>query len=150
MRRFAKTGLILGALVVTVFAAGWLYDNTLLGCYVEKADEPPLKPGTPEYAAMERAALYLPKKPLGVNDLKEVRTYVERLWPGEGQTFTLSPYSDEEGREEVLNRRDYWFITFHPIHERTLFGCNYMHLDGVWTAIVRKHDLMVMNQRDYQ
>lgn len=150
MRKFAIAGLILGSIATVVVAVGWLYDNTPWGCYVEKTDEPSIKPGTPEYAAMERAARYLPKKALRVSDLKDVRTYVERLWPGEGSTFTLSSYRDEDGREEVLNRRDYWFITFHPIHEKKLFGCDYMHLDGVWTAIIRKRDLMVMNQKDYQ
>jgi hypothetical protein len=150
MRRFAKAGVVLGGLAAAVFAVGWLYDNTPWGCYVERADEPPLKPGTPEYAAMERAAPYFAMERFGVDNLKDVRTYIEQPWPGEGPTFTLSPYPGEGGREEVLNRRDYWFIAFHPIHKKSLFGCNYIHLDGVWTAIVRKRDLMVMNQKDYQ
>src|SRR5688572_706054 len=112
MRWFAKTGLILGGLVATVFAVGWLYDNNPLGCYIEETEEPPLKPGTPEYAAMERAAPYFAMKRFGVDHLKNVRTYVEQPYPGEGPTLTLSPYPNEKGREEVLNRSDYWFISF--------------------------------------
>jgi hypothetical protein len=149
MRWFAKAGLILGGMAVAAVAVIWLYDNTPLGCYLEEV-APPLKPGTPEYAAMKRAAPYFPKKPFRVDDLKNVRTYVEQPGPGEGPTLAIYPDPNDLTHQEVLNRSDYWFIAFHPIHEKTLFGCDYMHFDGVWTAIVRKRDLMVMNQKDYQ
>lgn len=150
MRWFALTGLILGGVAAAILAVGWLYDNTPLGCYVEKTDEPPLKPGTPEYAAMERAVPYFAMKRFGVDNLKNVRTYVEQPYPGEGPTLAIYPDPNDLTRQEILNRSDYWFIAFHPIHEKTLFGCDYMHLDGVWTAIVRKRDLVVMNRKDYQ
>lgn len=149
MRRFAKTALILGGVAVAAVAVIWLHDNTPLGCYIEKV-HPPLTPGTPEYAAMERAAPYFPKKAFGADDLKNVWTYVEQPEPGEGPTLAIHPDPRDLSREEVLNRRDYWFVAFHPIHEKTLLGCDEVHLDGVWTAIVRKRDLMVMNQKDHQ
>ncbi len=129
------TGLCLVATVAILFAGLAIYTNTPLGCYVEE-EYPPLKPGTPEYAAMQAAAPHFSKAFKA--ELKDVRTYIRPL-----------DETEWYDRAEKIERRDYWFITFHPRHEKSLFGCDERHLDGGWTAQVRKRDLMVMNPEAY-
>lgn len=130
------TGLTFLAAIVLLFAGGWIYDNTPLGCYIEE-EFPPLKPGTPEYTAMQAAAREGPRGMVAPSGGLGVRTYL---------------YTDEypiTGRDRVYwvkrDARDFWFIQFHPKHKKSLFGCDRLHQDGAWTAIVRKSDLMLMN-----
>lgn len=138
VRKFAIAGLILGGVVAAALTAGWLYDNTPLGCYIEE-EYPPLKPGTPEYTAMQAAAREGPRGMVAPSGGLGVRTYL---------------YTDEypiTGRDRVYwvkqDARDFWFIQFHPKHKKSLFGCDRLHFDGAWTAIVRKSDLMLMNRK---
>lgn len=138
VRKFAIAGLILGGVVAAALTAGWLYDNTPLGCYIEE-EYPPLKPGTPEYTAMQAAAREGPRGMVAPNGGLGVRTYL---------------YTDEypiTGRDRLYwvkqDARDFWFIQFHPKHKKSLFGCDRLHFDGAWTAIVRKSDLMLMNRK---
>jgi len=136
MRPILKwTALSVVTLAVGFGAFVWIHDNTPLGCYVEE-EYPPLKPGTPEYAAMQVAVPFLPK---ALNaELKDVRTYIRPL-----------DETEWHDQAEKIERRDYWFISFHLRHKKSLFGCDQRHLDGGWTAQIRKRDLMVMNKPVY-
>lgn len=132
------TGLTFLAAIALLFAWSGIYGNTPLGCYIEQ-DHPPLKPGTPEYAAMQAAAREGPRGMVAPSGGLGVRAYL---------------YTDEypiTGRDRVYlvkqDARDFWFIQFHPKHEKSLFGCDKLHFDGAWTAIVRKSDLMLMNRK---
>ena len=130
---FAAWGVFIsGALIVF-----WAKSNVpWAGCYIEE-EFPPLKPGTPEYTAMQAAAREGPRGMVAPSGGLGVRTYL---------------YTDEypiTGRDRVYwvkrDARDFWFIQFHPKHKKSLFGCDRLHQDGAWTAIVRKSDLMLMN-----
>ena len=139
------------ALTVVTLAVGfavfaWLHANTPLGCYVEE-EYPPPKPGTPEYAAMQAAAPHFPK--FFKTDLKNVRIYATPYWR-KGDTFEFLSNPKDSSSSQTLKTDEYWFIVFHPRHDKSLFGCDTPHMDGEWVADVLKRDLMVMNQKDYQ
>ena len=129
-------GLAVLAWLAWLFPGDWIYRNTPLGCYIEE-EYPPLKSGTPEYAAMQVAARQGPQDIVNPPSGLGVRTHL---------------YTEEypiKGRDRIYSvkrdAREFWFINFHPRHPKTFFGCDYGHFDGTWTAIVRKSDLALMN-----
>ena len=132
------TALALLVAIGGLSAWSWIYANTPLGCYIEE-EYPPLKPGTPEYAAMQVAARQGPQ---------------EMVKPSHGRSFRAYIYTGGHafhGRDRIYSvkrdARGYWFITFHPTHQKSILGCDQAHLDGSWTAIVRKSDLSLMNPK---
>ncbi len=131
-------GLAVLAALAWLFPGEWIYRNTPLGCYIEE-EYPALKSGTPEYAAMQVAARQGPQDIVNPPSGLGVRTYL-----GTGD-YTFA------GRDRAYSvkrdAREVWFITFHPRHPKSFFGCDYEHLDGGWTAIVRKSDLALMNPK---
>lgn len=120
-----------------LFAWSWLYGNTPLGCHIEE-EYPPLKPGTPEYAAMQVAARQGPQDMVKPSDGLGVDTFI----------YTDEyPIQADRSYFVKADAKDFWLITFHPRHKKSLFGCDQMHQDGAWTAVVRKSDLKLMNPK---
>ena len=130
------TALALLVAIGGLSAWSWIYANTPLGCYIEE-EYPPLKPGTPEYAAMQVAARQGPQEIVNPDSGLGVRTHI--------YTDEYSIYSGEHSYSVKPDAKDFWFIAFHPKHEKSFFGCDTAHMDGSWTAIVRKSDLKLMN-----
>ncbi len=129
-------GVALVAIPVLWFLGGIIYVNTPLGCHMEKS-HPRLMRGTPEYAAMRRATQYAPQWAKAPD--RGANPYLYQPDPGKGYD-----------RQYTVKSRDHWLIVFPQQREKSALGCTDSHAGSAWIAEVRKRDLMVMNQKDFQ
>lgn len=116
------TSLILISAAFAGAAGLWAFQKSQIACSND-SPHPPIAAGTPEDAALRKAAPLYEK--LFRTEMKNTRAHLEQ--PAWG------------------DNKEYWFVVFEPARGRTLAGCAIYDPKAAWMAQVRKSDLKVMN-----
>ena len=119
------TSLILIAAAAAGAAGFWVFQESQIACGNDSPHQQ-IKPGTPEAAALAKAAPMFEK--LFRADMKFVRTHLEQPGWGDNKAF--------------------WFVVFVPASGKTLAGCPIPDPNRAWMAQVRKSDLRIVNAED--
>jgi hypothetical protein len=118
-------------ILLTAAAAGaagfWAFQKSQIACRNDSLF-PQIKAGTPEAAALRKAAPLYEK--LFRTEMKNARAHLEQPAWGDSTQF--------------------WFVVFEPMRGKTLAGCPIFDSNAAWMAQVRKSDLKVMNVEDAQ
>lgn len=125
MPRPLTTSLILLTAALCGAAGFWAFQKSQIACSNDST-YPPIAAGTPEDAALRKAAPLYEK--LFRTDMKNTRTHLELPGWGDNGAF--------------------WFVVFEPARGKTLAGCPIFDPKAAWMAQVRKSDLKIMNASD--
>jgi hypothetical protein len=122
MLRPLTTTLILLTAALCGAAGFWAFQKSQIACRND-SPHPQIQPGTPEDAAVRKAAPTYEK--LFRTEMKNTRAHLEQ--PGWG------------------DNKEFWFVVFEPARGKTLAGCPIFDPKAAWMAQVRKSDLKIMN-----
>lgn len=125
MPPFLRTTLIMLTAAACGAAGLWAFQKSQIACRNDSS-HPPIQSGTPEEAALRKAAPLYEK--LFRADMKYVRAHLEQPAWGDNKAF--------------------WFVVFVPSRGRTLAGCPIPDPNRAWMAQVRKSDLRIVNAED--